>query len=100
MAELALSRPAVSAPEPLIPARCAAEWLALADALVGLVPPCESSPESWWDPAMHEAAAVACGPCAAREACLAYAVAAREKWGVWGGLAPGERSVLRSGVAS
>ena len=35
-----------------------------------------------------------CGRCPVREACLAYALDARELWGIWGGLDPEERLAL------
>ncbi len=70
----------------------------LLDALPDSAIPCRATdPEAWWpdrkqlgSPATL-AAIAACGPCAAREPCAGYAVAAGEREGVWGGLLPGER---------
>ena len=36
-----------------------------------------------------------CAPCPVREACLAEALRLGERWGVWGGLTPAERAILR-----
>jgi WhiB family redox-sensing transcriptional regulator len=60
--------------------------------------PCRSSPERWWatpaTPAGESAQAEAvagCMECAVRVECVAYAVAATERFGVWGGLRPADR---------
>ena len=45
---------------------------------------------NWTDGAMAQAKAV-CSGCTVREACLEYALAAREKHGVWGGHTERER---------
>ena len=42
----------------------------------------------------------ACSVCAARDACLAYALAADEAEGIWGGSLPAERRGLRIPAAS
>jgi WhiB family redox-sensing transcriptional regulator len=49
-------------------------------------------PEDDEDPA-EEAKAI-CADCGVREVCLEYAIAAREKAGVWGGLTARERRRL------
>ena len=36
-----------------------------------------------------------CQRCPVAEECLAYAMTKGEKWGIWGGLTPKERSQLR-----
>lgn len=35
-----------------------------------------------------------CGECPIREACLEYALENAERWGIWGGATPKERSAL------
>jgi len=59
---------------------------------------CVTEPGNWFpDPsqAAHSTAEKAvCGRCPVREACLAYALDARELWGIWGGLDPEERLAL------
>lgn len=91
---------------PLIPAGARDEWLALTRLLDELPPvPCRvASAETWWPdkrdadgPATHGAIA-ACHRCPAETACLAYALAADERFGVWGGTLPEERRVWRSAV--
>jgi hypothetical protein len=57
--------------------------------------------EAWWpdrkdlDAPSTRMAVRACWTCPARGACLSYAVAADERFGVWGGLLPDERRHLR-----
>jgi WhiB family redox-sensing transcriptional regulator len=36
-----------------------------------------------------------CNACPVRELCLDYALVAREEYGIWGGLTPSERRLLR-----
>lgn len=48
------------------------------------------------DPASIEAARSVCNRCLVTEECLAYAVAANERHGIWGGLSPRERFRLRA----
>jgi hypothetical protein len=73
------------------------EWLRLAALVdeIGAVPCRTTDPEAWWpdrgDYFPARMALDACGICAARDACLAYAVAADEREGIWGGLLPAER---------
>lgn len=72
---------------------------AIADHLdAGLIVPCiahdaQDSPWTADSPALADEAAVACHGCPALVECRAYAVAAREAAGVWGGLTAGERIV-------
>ena len=50
-----------------------------------------------------EEAKLVCRRCLVRDECLAYAVATRQKYGVWGGATEGERRAMRRwhrGVAS
>lgn len=64
------------------------EWVDLREALVGVRTPCQSSDaEAWWsdDRATLAIAADACGLCPVLWQCRAYADAAGERWGVWGG---------------
>jgi WhiB family redox-sensing transcriptional regulator len=42
----------------------------------------------------ERSAAAICAGCPVRESCLAYALAAREEHGVWGGYSPEERAAL------
>lgn len=89
-------------PEFLIPPGARDEWAALSRALLGVVPSCASStvPQTWWEPARAEDAKAACWACVARSECLGYAVAAGERYGVWGAMSPAERAVLRPVAAS
>ena len=84
------------------------EWRALAAALEVSGPGgCEDSgmPDAWWPDgqrvdALVEAAQDICRSCPLRRECLAYALAADEREGIWGGLTPAERGVVsRSGRA-
>jgi WhiB family redox-sensing transcriptional regulator len=81
----------------IISPQARAAWTELVDVLAAAGPtPCAVGPaEAWW-PSRDETtdAAAACRMCPAREACLAYAVAANERAGVWGGLLPAERRRL------
>jgi hypothetical protein len=84
----------------LLPVEARAEWLALTAILddAGSVPCRTSDAEAWWPdkktmdaPSTREAVR-GCWRCPARDACLAYAVAADERFGIWGGLVPDERA--------
>lgn len=86
-----------------IPAGALTEWLRLAAAVdqIGAVPCRTSDPEAWW-PDRGDVGGLAarmtfdaCSVCAARDACLNYAVAADESEGVWGGTLPNERWEIR-----
>jgi hypothetical protein len=80
------------------------EWLTLSSLLEELPDgqvPCRADPEAWWpdrkqlnNPATS-AAVLACEGCPARDACLAYALAADEREGIWGGTMPAERGTVR-----
>jgi hypothetical protein len=83
--------------------RAAAEWVELTAAVEGpwTVPCRESDPEQWWatDPETEEAAATVCRrSCPAVGECLAYALAADERYGVWGARTPAERRALRGAL--
>lgn len=86
-----------------IPPQALAEWLTLAALVdeIGAIPCRTSDPEAWW-PDKKEVgdlsarmALDACSVCSARDACLAYALAANEREGIWGGLTPADRIDLR-----
>lgn len=102
MLETARTVPAVA-----IPPHALAEWRLLARVLAESGPaPCETSDaEAWWphqtqlDGPAVRMAVDACGRCAARDACLAYALAAGERGGVWGGLLPAQRRAARRQAA-
>jgi hypothetical protein len=91
----------------LLPAGARTEWLTLAAVLADHgPPPCEEGdPEAWWpdkktmDAPSTRAAVRGCWRCPARDACLAYAVAADERGGIWGGLLPDERREMRRQAA-
>lgn len=82
-----------------IPPKGLTKWLTLAAVIeeAGSVPCRESDAEAWWpdkrtaDAPSTRMAVQGCWRCPAREACLAYAVAANEREGVWGGTLPAER---------
>lgn len=56
----------------------------------------EQDPEIFFPPKNDsgEAARATCARCPVREDCLAYALAADEKFGIWGGLDESERRAL------
>lgn len=84
----------IDTPEPFIPTKAVPQFLALVEELsVGEPVPCRrESPELWWaTKSKWEEAKGLCRQCRAREACLDYALAADERFGVWGGRAPNER---------
>jgi hypothetical protein len=91
----------------LIPAGALPEWLALSAALeeAGTVPCRADDAEAWWpdkktmDAPSTRVAVRGCWSCPARPACLAYALAADERFGIWGGLLPAERKSYRSAAA-
>jgi hypothetical protein len=80
-------------------AREAWSWLNEVLARVGAVPCQSGDPEAWWPvrerPDRAARAIQACHACAAQRACLGYALAADEPFGIWGGLLPEERKALR-----
>jgi hypothetical protein len=74
---------------------------ALAIATIGAWTACarcaETDPEIFFPPADDPAAEARriCAQCPVREDCLAYALDADERYGIWGGLDPKERQRLR-----
>lgn len=72
-----------------VPRAAVDEWVALTDALaeLGRPPACAEAPKMWWSkrPIDVEYAIEACMACPVFEECRAYAVAAGEREGVWGG---------------
>jgi WhiB family redox-sensing transcriptional regulator len=66
------------------------------------VPLCPNYPLEWWFPEgraheVHETWKLAksvCDRCEAKEACLRIALKNQERFGVWGGLTPKERTAL------
>lgn len=78
------------------PARARAEWDRLQGGIRGTCHrlPCEVAPTSWWstDPDDQATAVTGCRGCPLLEVCAAYALAAGERAGVWGGLTPAERA--------
>lgn len=91
-------------PKGVIPRAAVGPWRALVHALEGAPPICETDPDAWWSSAnssegllVVEAAVYGCSRCSAREACLAYALAAGEAAGIWGGATPTERAAMRRG---
>lgn len=45
-------------------------------------------------------AKLVCRSCPVAEECLEFAIVTRQKFGVWGGLSPDERSRVRRGLAA
>lgn len=82
-----------------VPAVAAGEWLALQLALVvaDRPPVCAEQPELWWSAAVddQELAVFGCSRCPVRSECAAYAGAASEPYGIWGGLKPRDRWATR-----
>ncbi len=83
--------------------RAAAEWLALTALLeaVGTVSCQTSDVEAWWPDGKQakappaRMAIAACRDCPAAAACLSYALAADERFGIWGGTLPHQRRAMR-----
>jgi hypothetical protein len=91
-----------------VPAKATAQWLALRDALEEAGPvACQTSDaEAWWPdhkdvqgPAARMAIA-ACRRCEAAGPCLAYALAADHRYGIWGATLPEERRAMRWNAAN
>jgi Transcription factor WhiB len=89
----------------LIPPGARGQWLALTSALeANPTVPCRvQDPESWWpdrkdlDSATTHGAVAGCRHCPVAGECLDYALAADERFGIWGGRLPDERkSALRA----
>lgn len=82
-----------------VPPGAEAEWQRLAVALedAGTVPCRTSDAEAWWpdkpqmDAPSTRRAVQSCWRCPARAECLDYAIAADERFGVWGATLPDER---------
>src|SRR4051794_10285470 len=86
-----------------IPSAAEVAWLDLQAGLeeVGSVPCRESHTAAWWpdkrdlnSPTTHGAIA-ACRRCPLQAPCAAYAIAADERFGVWGGTTPDDRRAVR-----
>src|SRR3954462_1479608 len=90
-----------SLPTPRVPPGARDAWQELKAVLdrLGVVPCQSGDPDAWWPSRTSFRGAgraiEACHACAAQEACLAYALAADERFGIWGGLQPDERKALR-----
>src|SRR3712207_1279374 len=90
------------APSPLVPPKAEAEWSALQGALedAGAVACQTEDPAAWWPDRRQlqtprtQGAVDACRRCPAAAACLAYALAADERFGIWGGTTPDQRRAL------
>lgn len=86
-----------------VPAAAVRAWLRLhlALAVISDPAPCELDPDGWFvsgqSPQLGEAVA-GCGRCPVLHLCRAYAVAAGERDGVWGGTTPAERRAARGHV--
>jgi len=87
-----------------IPSTAEAAWLELQAGLdeVGTVPCQESDAAAWWpdkrdlaSAATHRAIA-ACRRCPLQDPCSEYAIAADERFGVWGATTPNERRASRA----
>jgi len=84
-----------------IPATAQDAWSELAGVLAvdGPAPCEEGDADAWWLSHADDAddvalAARCCAGCPARTECLAYALAANERGGIWGGLDTTERQPL------
>lgn len=81
-----------------VPPRAVGAWLRLQAALVvlGVEPWCANDPGRWFStrPADVEEAVAVCRVCPVLAECRAYALAADEKAGTWGGLSEVERRRL------
>jgi hypothetical protein len=86
-----------------VPAKAAAEWLALREVLerVGPVACQTTDAEAWWPDSKvahgppARMALDACRRCEAARPCLAYALAADHRYGIWGATLPEERREMR-----
>lgn len=77
-----------------VPTSALAEWRRLTKALEDFGPTrCETTcqPERWWEPKDEEGARELCRRCPVQPECLDYALAADERYGVWGATTPEER---------
>lgn len=92
----------MSEPVHVIPVGAADAWVELGRALTETgPPPCEISglPEAWWSksPALVAEALDGCSWCRVADACLEFALRAREREGTWGGRTAAERQELAAG---
>ena len=86
-----------------VPPTAAAEWRELAARLAQVGPvPCQTGDAGAWWPertkqkgAAAEVAIAGCRRCPASAPCLAYALAADERFGIWGGTTPEQRRARR-----
>src|SRR5215210_1578351 len=86
-----------------IPPAALDAWLKLQSGLdaIGSVPCRDADASAWWPdkrdlslPATHGAVA-ACRRCPLRHPCAQYAIAADERFGIWGATSPEERRTAR-----
>lgn len=86
-----------------LPTAAGAAWVRLRRLLDRLGPvPCQIGPaEAWWPDAKAargpgvQRAVAGCRRCPVSQACLEYALAADERFGVWGGTLPEQRRQMR-----
>ena len=91
-----------------MPVKATAQWLALREALdeAGPVACQTSDAEAWWPDskdateAPARMAVDACRRCEAAGPCLAFALAADHRYGIWGGTLPAERRAMRYASAT
>lgn len=86
-----------------VPSHALTEWRTLSTALDNSSAPipCQGTRSADWQssaPRLVDFATRACLDCPAMQACGAYAIAAGEVSGVWGGLTPAERKERKAGV--
>jgi hypothetical protein len=80
-----------------VPSDAQDQWRALATALRERGPAaCDGAldADAWWPAKLDDCSTALdlCRICPVRPECAAYAVAARERAGIWGGLSPEERA--------
>lgn len=80
----------------LVPEAGRDAWIHLTAVLAELPsPPCAEQPDDWWTDTPTTGPVARCAPCPARDACLTYAVAADEQYGIWGGTTAAQRAAAR-----
>lgn len=89
-------RPAVPFPTGDMPDEARPAWSALVEAAGRHPPPCSTNPAAWFEASQREHAVEVCLRCPLREPCAAYADAAEEGFGVWGGVDRREQHRRRS----
>lgn len=85
---------------PLIPSGAMSAWRELAWALDAFGPTaCEklTEPDRWWSSQAEEQSLEACRRCPVQPECLDYALAADERFGVWGATTATQRRAVRRG---